>query len=655
MKPTLRAAAFGAAASLALAVPAAAQTMDYGSLEQLFGEPVTTSATGKPQRASDAPVTMEIITAEEIRQSGAHSIPDILQRVVGLDVARFGYAQADVSVRGYRAPFSPRLLVLVDGRQIYLDHFGMTNWNALPIQLAEIRQIEVVKGPNTALFGFNAVGGVVNIVTYNPLYDSVNNVTTRVGTQKHRELSGVATVKLGEAGGLRISAGGYNADEFDTAVAPGDAAARSRQPSRRAINASGLFQLAPGVQVGIEGSNVESKLSEFVNSYSYFDGDYHLWSGKVSLSANTGIGLIEAMAYQNVADIDTNFDIRFDNTVRVAKIQDLFKIGTDHSFRISAEYRRNEFERISGTSAKVAYDVYSGGGMWDWSINESLNLVNALRVDHLRLERSGPFVGTASPFTNADYDRKLTEWSVNSGLVYKVTDLDTVRLSFSRGIQVPSLFEYGQMMAFGAFGFYGNPNLDPTVVTNYEIGYDRAIASIGGGLRTALYYQTNTAMKSVSRYISPTTAIYDNVGDSKAVGIDTSLRGTVGDNWRWKVGYAFEAVNDDFEGYAASALEFENATPRHKINAELTYIRGPWDFNLFGQYVSETEMLRSNGMTASLRDVPASFTLAGKIGYQVTENINLALTGMNITQDQQRLTSGYPEERRVFLTLSANF
>src|ERR1700757_2875477 len=98
---------------------AAAQSIDYGAFEELFGEPVTTSANGSPQRAADVPADMEIITAEMIRRSGATNIPDVLAHVVGVDVLRWGVSSADVGIRGYDTPYSPRLLVLVHGRQVY--------------------------------------------------------------------------------------------------------------------------------------------------------------------------------------------------------------------------------------------------------------------------------------------------------------------------------------------------------------------------------------------------------------------------------------------------------------------------------------------------------------------------------------------------------
>jgi outer membrane receptor for ferrienterochelin and colicins len=108
-----------------------------------------------------------------------------------MDVLNFAASQSDVGIRGYNQARSPRLLVLINGRQVYLDHFGYTDWNALPIQLSEIRQIEVVRGPNSAIFGFNAVSGVVNIITFNPKFDNTNAVEVRAGTERqHLRLSG---------------------------------------------------------------------------------------------------------------------------------------------------------------------------------------------------------------------------------------------------------------------------------------------------------------------------------------------------------------------------------------------------------------------------------------------------------------------------------
>lgn len=111
---------------------------------------------------------MDIVTDREIRASGAQDIPELLRRYAGVDVSRNFRDQADVNIRGYNQAYANRLLVLINGRQVYMDLFGMTLWNSFPVRMEEIKQIEIVRGPNTSLFGFNAASGVINIITYNP-------------------------------------------------------------------------------------------------------------------------------------------------------------------------------------------------------------------------------------------------------------------------------------------------------------------------------------------------------------------------------------------------------------------------------------------------------------------------------------------------------
>jgi outer membrane receptor protein involved in Fe transport len=211
----LRLAACGSVALLVgLAGPARAQQVDYGALEQMFGQPVTTSATGSPQLAALAPADMQIITADDIRRSGAITIPDILQFVAGIDVRPEGALGADVAIRGFSQSFNPRLLVLVNGRQVYIDDYGYVAWQAIPVQLSDIRQIEIVRGPASALFGFNAVSGVINIITYDPLNDKTNVATAGYGTDGTVLGSLVSTVQEPGKGGVTISLGGIRTNEF---------------------------------------------------------------------------------------------------------------------------------------------------------------------------------------------------------------------------------------------------------------------------------------------------------------------------------------------------------------------------------------------------------------------------------------------------------
>src|SRR5580700_6139670 len=250
--------AVGALLLLAISPRILAQSVDYGALEQLFAEPVTASATGSPQRASKVPANMEIITADDIRRSGARDIPGVLRHIADIDLLQWGTDDTEVSVRGYNQAYSQRLLVLIDGRQVYADYYSFTPWSTLPIELASIRQIEVVKGPSSALFGLNAVDGVINIITYNPLYDDKNAVAVDSGTQNLNEESAIATFKLDDRAAARISAGNRSDSDFTTAL-PATMGTRPRSDnSRDAVNFDGVIRAADSVQLRFEASHVNT-------------------------------------------------------------------------------------------------------------------------------------------------------------------------------------------------------------------------------------------------------------------------------------------------------------------------------------------------------------------------------------------------------------
>jgi iron complex outermembrane receptor protein len=378
--------------------PSQAQSVDYTGFEQLFGEPVTTSATGKPQRISDVPANMEIITADDIRRSGADNIPDILQFVAGIDVRRYGFAAADVGIRGYNETSNPRLLVLLNGQQVYLDDLGRTQWYTLPVQLEEIRQIEIVKGPNTALFGFNAVSGVINIITFDPSRDTLNTATLRGGTQGYISLSALGTAKIGDGGGLRLGADGFQAQEYKAIdVAPGDLRYRSA-PQRGAVSFDLRLEPSSGTQVFASGAAVDTRIWEATSS-PYYGTDFERtnWA-RLGLTADTAIGLIGLTAYRNELLYVYNGASEWENindTVIVVQASDLVKLNAANTVRFGIDFRDNSATSDAVLAGRVGYRVYSGSAMWDWQITPSLSLTNAVRFDHFALNQSGYLVPTA--------------------------------------------------------------------------------------------------------------------------------------------------------------------------------------------------------------------------------------------------------------------
>jgi outer membrane receptor for ferrienterochelin and colicins len=655
------------------AAPAAAQSIDYGAFEQLLGEPVTASVTGSPQRASDVPATMEIITQDDIRRSGAQDIPGVLKHVAGVDVLEWANGQADVAVRGYDQSSSPRLLVLIDGRQVYGDYYGFTPWSALPVELSAIRQIEIIKGPNSALFGFNAVGGVINIITYNPLYDTVNTVSLTGGTQGYAQGSAVTTFKLGDLGGVRLSGSGASFNDFSTPIPPTTAQSPRLGDNHGAIDLDGVFRLGSGIELGLEASHSQAAENGFNpgDLFDYFH--YTTDSVKGQLNADTAFGQIQATGYYNWNwQTDTpgisDQELRLSNQLTVLELQDIFKAGSDNTLRATAEYRYDTESSTPLAGAQISYGVVAVGGMWEWKITPDLTLTDALRLDDLWLDRTG-LIPPGFPFTNASWNRSYVTPSFNSGLVWKADELDTLRLTASQGVETPSLISSGAELALTRlFGLTGIPNLSPTIVTNYELAWDRALPPLDAQFRAAAFSQRSSDVLSVSGNLifSPTGVFITpaNIGNSDADGVELELKDNAIDNWRWGLSYRAEVVTDHFLPFAANGsdfVDFQHSTPVNQVKANLGWHQGPWEIDGYLQYQSKTsDPLPTGSMSLAvpptiLTPVSGYVSVDGRIAYDVTSWAKLSLSGQNIAQSFQLQTSGPKVERTVFGTVTIGF
>ena len=649
-----------------------AQSIDYASLQQLFGESVTTSATGSPQRATEVPANMEIITADEIRRSGADNIPDILQFIAGVDVRRYGFAQTEVSVRGYNQQFSPRLLVLINGRQVYLDDYGHTAWQSLPVQLDEIRQIEVVKGPNSALFGFNAVGGVINIITYDPLLDSTNAVTVRGGTQAYASGSGIVTLHAGDKAGLRLSLGGFRANEFSTSSLPPALGPYNQSPHHFSFSGDGRLKLSSNVELTVEGTVTSAQTFDVLPVPGFFDDIYRTNSLKFGVAADTGFGLLNVTAYRNELNFElesASGDVLDTNRVYVVQANDLFKLGTNHTVRLGLEYRDNS---ASSTifGGHLGYNVYTASAMWNWQITPELALTNAVRFDHLALRYAGsPLPGIL--YTLSDYNAaRLSELSFNSGLVFKPTDSDTFRLLVARGIQAPSLVDFGlqQSKNLGGFSisFVGNPTISAAKMMNYEFDYDRSLTSINSILRTAVYYQKTDDLLAnpVTAPLAPgaggLVSYAQNVGSSSAVGGEIGLKGTSESGFRWNISYALISISDHLSigplNGPSLLLDYEHGSPTSVVNVGSGYSWGRFDVDARMRWQSRFTDFNPTAMGAVQPLLINNYiALNTRIAYRATDKVTLALTGEQLAQARIFEAAGTPVERRVFVTLSVKY
>src|SRR5215472_8479595 len=153
---------------LVLTVPAGAQAPAGGlkglSLEQL-GEIEVITASKQPVQVNKTPAAIYVITQEDIRRSGATSLPEALRLAPGVEVARIDSVKWSIGIRGFGSRLSRAVLVLIDGRTVYSPLFHGTYWEVQDTMMEDIDRIEVIRGPGGTIWGANAVNGVINIIT----------------------------------------------------------------------------------------------------------------------------------------------------------------------------------------------------------------------------------------------------------------------------------------------------------------------------------------------------------------------------------------------------------------------------------------------------------------------------------------------------------
>ncbi len=183
------------------------------SLEQLMQIKVT-SAAKKTQPLAQAATAIFVINSEDIRRSGVTSIPEALRMAPGVQVAHIDQNKWAVSIRGFSRLFSDKLLVLIDGRTIYNALFSGVFWDIQDTRLEDIARIEIIRGPGAALWGANAVNGVINIITHNSVDTQGVQATVIAGDEERLTTSLRYGGNLNNIGSYRIYGKYINRDSF---------------------------------------------------------------------------------------------------------------------------------------------------------------------------------------------------------------------------------------------------------------------------------------------------------------------------------------------------------------------------------------------------------------------------------------------------------
>ncbi len=189
----------GQASDGTVALPA-----DEAALLAELQQVTVTSVSRRPENLQDAAAAVFVISAEDIRRSGARSVPEALRLSPGVEVAQLAGGRWSVSVRGFNGRFANKLLVLLDGRSIYTPLFAGVYWEGLNLPMDTIERIEVLRGPADALWGANAVNGVINIITRRARDTEGTRVTALAGSRDQGALTAEHTGILSDETRARL-------------------------------------------------------------------------------------------------------------------------------------------------------------------------------------------------------------------------------------------------------------------------------------------------------------------------------------------------------------------------------------------------------------------------------------------------------------------
>ncbi len=326
--------------------PAAdAQTQDDDK-SLTFTDTVVVSGSKVEEKVIDSPATISVITAQSIESNPAQNYGDLLRSVPGVNVIQMSARDINITSRESTNTLSNSQLALLDGRSIYLDFFGLILWDFVPANPAEIKQIEVVRGPASAVWGANALTGVVNIITKTPREAVGNNLTLTGGIFDRgcdncsRDGSGnsfggslsIARAPS-ETWAWKLSAGYFNSDPLsrptgripviDDPRSPGKTVGGAAYPAESTglgnFQNSGTSQ--PKVDLRIDNEREDGSRLSFGGGYAGTEGIIHTGIGPFDLQSgsymaygkvNYSKGGFKANVFGNFVDADAPNLLQFD-------------------------------------------------------------------------------------------------------------------------------------------------------------------------------------------------------------------------------------------------------------------------------------------------------------------------------------------------------
>ena len=626
------------------------------TLDELMNVEVT-SVAREPQRLLQAPAAIQVITAEDIRRSGAASIPEALRLADNLEVAQINAHDWAISARGFNANLANKLLVLIDGRVVYTPLYGGVLWNAQDYLLKDIDRIEVISGPGGTLWGANAVNGVINIVTRSA-GDTQGLYATGAGGNELREQEGIRYGTQLGAVALRVY-GKYT--DHDAQVTSGGASAEdgwhmARGGFRMDAQASpadrwtlqgdlynGTEDDGLNGRAGQSGGNLLGRWSHAAHDGGsmtlqvYYDHTYLSQPFAASAPAPPFYtGFPAASLTDNVDTTDLDF-------------QHHFAWGARQSLTWGLEYRATheadfDLSVVRFTPPVLDQTLYSGFLQDEIALASHVALTVGSKLEH------NDYTGfEAEPSTRIQWSMSPDElvWAAVSRAVRTPSRYD-------HDLEVPSgLVNPPPPYQFPASYLAGNPNFESETVTAYEAGYRAVLGPrLTGSLST--FYNDYRDLRSVSlttttaTYVFPYPAFFENKLEGDTYGLELSASYQTFDWWRLHLGYDLlrEHIHVRPGATDATGATNETADPQQQVmlRSSMDLPRG---ITLDAALRWVDTLWINNGPTggAAVGRVPSYFGLDARLAWRISRELELSVTGQNLLHDHHT-EYGFPSPTR---------
>lgn len=569
------------------------------SIEDLLNLKIT-SVSRKPEAVSRAPAAVYVLTAEDIRRSGATSIPEVLRLVPGLQVARIDANKWAVSSRGFNSRTANKLLVLVDGRNIYDFLFTGVLWETKDVMLENVERIEVIRGPGGTLWGANAVNGVINIITRNAS-DTQGGLLVAGGGTQERAFSKIRQgFQVGESGYMRVSAHAWERDEGFLATGEPDDDSRFGQAGFRYDTdpaAANTFTVLGNVYEGAQGAADATVTPESETSGGSLLGR---WT-----RALPGAGRTSLQLYYDVTELDNPALKESRDTIDLEFTHALPQ-WESHRIIYGLTYRRTSDEIGNTPQLGLIPD------------RRTDSLAGAFVQDEIELSRDELYLTVGSKFEENDYTG--SEAQPNIRLAWHTSETGMLWTAVSRAVRTPSRLEDDFRIPLpGGAVLMGNRMQQSEELTAYEAGF-RFSPSVNVFLDIAVFH--NEYDKLIT--LEGLTAGNKSSGETRGLEIATTY--TPAPNWKITAGYSFLemdlALDDDsLDDPATRVTAIEGSNPEHQAFVRMgTRLYGRYELDVSLRYVDELPA----------QDVP-DYTVADiRFAAHVNENLELSLVGQNL-------------------------